>query len=203
MKDISRPSLLKPGELLRHAVVRLCLVALLLLALPSCVSVIRKDLMDAGTRKFSFPEVIKNPMLYEGKLFILGGRIVETRLTEQGSLIEAIYAPVDWTGALDDILMPTIRFRALCPREAGILDPVVYSKGREVTLAAVFERMEPGRIDDMEYAFPYFRIRQVYLWPKRVPVVYGPYYYGPYWGPRPYRSWGPWYYGGTGYYYLP
>jgi outer membrane lipoprotein len=179
---------------------RYLLLAMALAALTSasCVSVLRDDLMKSGVRNFSFTEVMKNPGLSHGKLFILGGRIVDTKLTEEGSLVEAIYVPVDWTGALKDLELPTTRFLALSPKEAGILDPMIYNKNSEVTLAAVFDGIREGKIDDMEYAFPFFRIRQIYLWGKRPQVSYGP----PYYGPWPYPYWGPRYYGGGRYYYI-
>jgi outer membrane lipoprotein len=165
------------------------------LMLTSCTYVIRKDLMDSGVRDFSFADVTKNPELYRGKLFILGGIIVQTKLTEEGSLIEAIYVPVDWTGALKDLEMPTTRFLALYPKEADILDPVIYDRGKEITVAAVFDGMQQGKIEEMDYTFPFFRIQQIYLWPKKMPVLYAPYpgpY--PYWGPGRYGRWGGYYY---------
>jgi outer membrane lipoprotein len=172
---------------------KLALFAAIFLALVSCTSVIRKDLMDVGTRDFSFPEVMKNPELYRGKLFILGGIIVDTKLSENGSLIEAIYVPVDWTGNLKDMEMPTRRFLALYPKDREILDPMVYKRDRKITVAAVFDGTRMGKIDKMEYTFPFFRIEQIYLW-ERLPAYYPPY-------PGPYPYWGPWYYGrGRAYY---
>ena len=171
------------------------LLLLLLFTLPSCVSVIRKDLMDQGIRGFSMAEVVKNPGLYEGKLFILGGRIVETKLTREGSLIEALYGPVNWAQEVDDLEKPTRRFLALYPKNGEILDPVIYGRGREVTIAAVFEGMRAGKIDDMEYQFPFFRAKQVYLWPRRAQIFYGPSPgLSPFWGPWRYGYYGPYYY---------
>jgi outer membrane lipoprotein len=176
-----------------HSMYRYIIVAIAFIMLTSCMSVIRKDLMDTGTRHFSFADLLKNPAAYQGKLFILGGRIVDTKLTRRGSLIEAIYVPVDWTGALKDIEPPARRFLALYPKDRSILDPVIYKRDRAVTIAAVFEGTETGKIDEMDYVFPSFQVVQIYLWEKRLPITCGP-YPGPCGGPYPY--WGSWYYGG-------
>ncbi len=111
-------------------------------------------------------QIIQNPQAYMGKLFILGGAIVSTRLTETGSLIEAVDIPADSAGYLEETRAKTGRYLALYPRELGVLDPILYGTGRLVTLAGEFTELRPGRIGDIEYTFPYFIIRQVYLWPE-------------------------------------
>jgi outer membrane lipoprotein len=156
--------------------------------LASCVSVIRKDLMDTGIRRFSFADVMKAPELYQGKLFILGGKIVSVKLTDKGSLIEAVYVPVDWTGALEEVKQPFTRFLALYPKSRGILDPLIYKKDREITLAATLSGTESGKIDEMAYIFPFFVAEQVYLWDETPMVLYAPYYP---WGSSYYRYPGP------------
>ena len=156
--------------------------ALLLLVISSCAPVLRKDLIQAGTRDFPFADLTRNPELYRGKLFILGGTIGNTTVTERGSLIEALYVPVDSSGYLRD-LRPDGRFLALYPKEQGILDPVVFGIGRRVTLAATFTGTRPGKIGQMGYVFPSFRIEQVYLWPQLRYTPYYDYYRGPYGGP--------------------
>jgi starvation-inducible outer membrane lipoprotein len=80
-------------------------VAILVLALFSLVwcsiPVIRNDLLDQGIRDVSMTRLAENPQPCKGKVFILGGAIVSTRLTETGSLIEAVYIPADSAGYLN------------------------------------------------------------------------------------------------------
>jgi outer membrane lipoprotein len=154
---------------------KIILLAITLFFLSSCASVLRKDLMETGIRNFSFTEVVKNPEFYQGKLFILGGIVVNTKLTESGSLIEALYMPVDWQGSLQDTKEQTRRFLALYPKEQGILDPLLYDKNREITLAAILTGVEEGKVDEMGYTFPVFEAVQVYLWEKRPDLLYTPY----------------------------
>jgi outer membrane lipoprotein len=61
-----------------------------------------------------------------------------------------------------------------------LLDPIVYRKGREITLAAEFLETKKGKIDDMEYIYPVFEIRQIYLWDEMRHYYNYPYYNYPY-----------------------
>lgn len=172
-------------------------VLFLALFLSSCAPVLRKDLMQAGSTAVPFAQLQETPLLYKGKLYILGGKIIRTRNTAQGSLIEAIYVPVDSNGYLKEYQRASqMRFLALLPRNKGFLDPEIYRKSREVTLAAEFTEIRMGKIDEVEYPYPLFTIVELYLWEEqqyRLPPYspwYGPYpyYYSPYSYPYP-RWW--------------
>jgi outer membrane lipoprotein len=167
----------------------------------ACAPVLHKDIMREGQRSVPMEAFRANPDLYRGKLFILGGVIVETRFVQEGSQIEVLSTPVDSRGNLQDGTETSGRFLAIYPKDRGTLDPVIYEKGRLVTLAGTFSDLRKGKIDDIEYVYPLFEIRQIHLW-EEAPDYYGypyhPYYpygyYGPYWG-HPYRGypyWGPW-----------
>lgn len=161
----------------------------------ACAPVLNRDLMKEGSSNPSLSELRANPEAYKGKLFILGGEIVETRFVQDGSQVEVFSIPVDSRGYLRDTDSSKGRFLAVYPRDKGLLDPVVYKKGRGVTLAGVFLETRKSKIDEMEYLYPVFEIRQIYLWDEQwdyagypyYPNYYAnPYWYNPYWGP-----WGP------------
>lgn len=136
--------------------------------------------MDAGIRDFALPDVQKNPAAYEGNLFILGGIIINTKAAAEGSLIEALYVPVNSRGYLKDIGTPHSRFLALLPKESGFLDPIVFNRGRNITLAGEFHGIRRGEIEEMEYTYPFFIIKELYLWDEKREYYYWPYYYEPY-----------------------
>ncbi len=166
------------------------ILILLCAAVTSCAPVLRHDLMEAGIREFSLPDVVKSPDAYEGKLFVFGGIIVTTKATPEGSLIEALLVPVNARGYLKDVDAPQNRFLALFPKESGFLDPIIFKKNREITIAAEFKGLREGEIDEMLYTYPFFVIRQLYLWAER-PEYYWPYYEPyPYWWDYPYRWYG-------------
>jgi outer membrane lipoprotein len=167
---------------------KLFFVALAFLVLSSCTTVLRKDLLCTGERHFTLEELTRNPDAYKGRLFILGGTIADTTVTNAGSLVKALYVPVDSYGYLKD-KKPDGRFLVIYPKERGVLDPVLYREHKKITVAAVFTGTEQGRIGQMEYVYPVFRVEEIYLWPKV--IYYADYCWGPYWGPY----WGPPYWG--------
>lgn len=161
----------------------------MLLAVAACAPVLNKDLMREGAREFEPRHLLETPEVFSGKLFVFGGVIVETRLVEAGSQIEALFVQVDRYGYLRETTGYRGRFLAIYPRSKGVLDPLIFKKGREVSLAAEFLEVRKGRIDEMEVSYPVFEIRQVYLWEEyrghpyyAWPAYYYPYpYYYPYW----------------------
>jgi len=178
---------------------RLCFITLILIALllSSCAPVLREEVMRAASFDFPVYDMRSNPAAYKGKLFALGGIIVQTKFTEEGSVIEAVYVPVDSRGNLKDIGALNERYLAIFSRDKGLLDPLIYRKNREITLAGEFIDIRRARIDEMLYAYPVFEIKEIYLWRETVYYPYYPYWYYPYYPywyePWPWwRPWGPW-----------
>jgi outer membrane lipoprotein len=122
--------------------------------------------MKMATFDVQLSEIKKNPTLYKGGLFILGGIIVSTTATEKGSLIEAVHVPVDSMGYLRGIGYVSGRYLAIYPKDRGVLDSMMYRKQREVTLAGKFIGLKSGQgmIHLREYVYPIFEIKELYLW---------------------------------------
>ena len=165
-----------------------------LFLLVACAPVLNRELMRDGTRNIPPSQIRANPDAYKGQLFIFGGVVAETRVTAMGSQIEGIYFPVDSYGYLKDRESADGRFLALYPQTRGMLDPLIYKRGREITIAGIFVGNRAGKIEEMEYSYPVFEIRQIHLWELRqvnymVPAY--PYYsyphggYDPWWRPFP------------------
>ncbi len=157
------------------------IVAALMIA--ACAGpVIKEDLLESGIRNVPMTELAAHPERYRGKLFILGGIIANTTVTDKGTVIEALYVPVDKKGYFEKA--PGLgRYKAFWPKSSGILDPMTYSRNRRITVAGTFEGIRRGKLDKTIYAFPYFDAVQIFLW-KETPAYpsyyYGPSYYGPY-----------------------
>ncbi len=163
------------------------------LILLSCARpVLHKSYLIEGDRNVSFAALREYPDQFKGKLFIFGGVIVQTRLLNVGSEIEAMQVPVDRSGYFEESGRSEGRFLAILPKDEALLDPAIFRRGRRVTLAAEFVGIMNGKIDEMEYAYPDFRIKQIYLWPRERYYYAPPYYYDPWFYPFPYYYWGPW-----------
>ena len=52
----------------------------------------------------------------------------------------------------------------------GLLDPVIYQKGKSVTAVGVIAAPESGKIGELEYQFPVLMATGIYLW-KETPQV--------------------------------
>jgi outer membrane lipoprotein len=170
----------------------------------SCAPVLSQQYMKEGIYNPNLTELKENPILNDGKLFIFGGIIVKTTATKEGSLIEAIYVPVTGRGYFKDWYSEGGgRFMALY-KGKQILDPIIFSEKREITLAAEFIGIRKGKIGELDYDFPYFEIKEIYLWQDyqtRDPYYYypPPYYYPPlyyrdYYRHRFYDPYYPWRY---------
>lgn len=175
---------------------RLSVITLVLLMVSSCAPVLRQDLMRGGIRNVPMSTIRESPDTYRGKLFILGGVVAKTRGTAEGSLIEAVFVSVNSMGYLRDVDVTGGRFLAVYPKEKGILDPMIFRKGREVTVAGEFIGTRSGKIDDMGYVYPLFEIRELHLWDEQrsytfVPPPY-PYWYYPRWYYDPWWQFSPW-----------
>jgi len=162
-------------------------IAILLAAflLSSCAHVLNKNLMQQGIFDASLSDIKANPVVNKGKLYILGGVIAKTTLTKEGSLIEAIYVPVNSRGYLKSLSATNGRFLAMYTG-SNLLDPLIFREQREVTLAAEFIGTRTGKIDEIEYIYPLFEIKEIYLWEERRDHDY---YNSP-----PYPYYPPWYY---------
>jgi outer membrane lipoprotein len=143
---------------------RLLLISAVVLVLSACSPVLTREVMNEGIRDVSFNQLRQAPDEYKGKVFILGGLIAETRFSQKGSQIEALSVPVDSLGYLRESGQPQGRFLAIYPKSKGLLDPLVYKKGREITLAGEFVEVRNGMIDEMEYVYPVFEIKEIHLW---------------------------------------
>jgi outer membrane lipoprotein len=160
--------------------------------LASCTPVLDRQFMDEGSRDASFATFREAPAQSQGRVFIMGGVIVRTKFTEEGTQIEAMHVPVDRYGAFEDSGRSEGRFIALMPKDVMLLDPVVYKKGRRITLAGEFIGTRTGRIDEMSYTYPLFRIRQVYLWKQKKKYDHPPHFYDRWFYPYPYYYRNPW-----------
>jgi outer membrane lipoprotein len=168
---------------------RILIIGIAAMLLAGCAPVLDKQFMQEGAREFQLSHLVETPEVFKDQLFIFGGVIVDTKLTEQGSQIEGLFVNVDCWGNLKDSEHYQGRFIALYPRSKGLLDPMIYQKGRQISVAADFVEVRKGKIDEMEYAYPAFEIRQIYLWDQYLdyPYYYWPGYY-PHYYPYYYRS---------------
>ena len=142
----------------------------LFLFVSGCAPIISKELRSRVEREITFPEVLKNPDAYKGKVVIWGGVIIGAKNAKEGTLIEILQKPSDSRGRPKDVDQSHGRFLALYD---GYLDVAIYSHGREVTVAGEIkgERILP--LGEIEYSYPLISVKEINLWrPERKERVY-------------------------------
>jgi outer membrane lipoprotein len=166
---------------------QLMILAVPLLFFAGCAApVISSQIRSEATPNLSFPIAHQNVETYKGATVIWGGVIIETENQPQGSEIVVLETPLHSDERPMGATHTQGRFIA---RTSKFLDPVVYRKGRRITVAGTITGEETRPLGKTEYTYPIIQIKQVHLW-RRELVVYPPssYYWGWGWG------WpGPWY----------
>jgi len=151
------------------------------LLLASCAHVISEEYSASALSDVSFRSVRKDIDKYKGSLFIWGGFIVKTTRTETGSEIEIVQNPLDKYGHIIDPDKSQGRFIVLHP---GELDPLIYARGRLITVAGELIGGRKITIEEKTYTYPLLESRELYLWWDDLYYSYPPYPYDPLWFPR-------------------
>lgn len=149
--------------------------------LSSCAAhVISRDVREGAVKDVSFRVAKENIETYKGMKFIWGGFIAATRFTEEGAFLEVVQNPVDDYGDIVDTDVSQGRFLAFTEKD---LDPLIYEKGRLVTVAGELTGSKTVKRKNRDYTYPILTLEEIHLW-KEQDYVYYPYdyWYGPYWG---------------------
>lgn len=173
----------------KHAV-----IALSVLLLVSCAHVISQETRTRAKTDVPFKELLSNPGSYLKEVFIVGGIIAETRNTQKGTEIEIVQAPLDRYGAISNEDISEGRFIVFTGKR---LDPLIFKKGRSITVAGELIGTRKGMLGEAEYLFPVFEVREIHLWREEryhyvYPYAYPYWWYDPFYSPYPYYWHYPW-----------
>ena len=121
-----------------------------------------------------------------------GGQIIKTEPGPQETCFYVLQRPLDDQARPKEGSSDSDTQGRFVACRAGFYDPEVFTRGRDITVVGVIQGTTSEKIGEYNYAYPRVEANVVYLWPKRVPVNYGPGWYDPYWGPYWGPGWGPW-----------
>jgi outer membrane lipoprotein len=139
----------------------IALTAILSLVLFGCTSVLSNQVVQQADDKVSFQDLQKQPQRYRGAVVILGGQIVETLVKEGETRVQVLQLPLG-TGQRPDITAPSQgRFIVIYKR---FVDPLIYEKGRKITVAGAVEGSQPVVLNDGLLDVPVLLERETYLW---------------------------------------
>jgi len=109
-----------------------------------------------------------------------GGSIVKVENRPAETVLEIVARPLQDYGRPAEEGESSGRFLA---RYSGFLDPMIYTKGRSVTVVGKIAGEEQRPIDKYTYGFPVVAIENYYLWEPlpSMPAYQPPYFYDPWW----------------------
>ncbi len=163
------------------------------LFLSGCVSTFPENLqVPSETNLLSFKAVLESPQAKDDSLARWGGVIAEIKNLDSKTMLEIVYFDLRGYGRPLVKDESAGRFRVYVDK---FLDPVVYRKGRSITVLGKLTDVEAGMIGEYEYKFPTITDAEVHLWKevKEVQIDYiDPW---PFWHYYPGQFYGPRYYG--------
>jgi outer membrane lipoprotein len=131
--------------------------------LQGCTYAISPAVTDRADKTITFEMLRSNPDVHKGKLLILGGTIAQVTVVKQGSLIAIDQKPLDFWNKPTRTSNTGGRFLVFYPRA---VDPLTYSFGREITVAAEVAGTKLKFLGDVEYDYPVLVSKEFKLWPK-------------------------------------
>lgn len=136
------------------------LLMLAIVSLLGCAHVISKELREKVDKEITPMALFKEPDAYMGKTVSLGGVIVSSLNTDEGTYIEVLQKPLDYRGKPEDTDISHGRFIIFYE---GYLDTAIYSRGREITVAGevIGKRLRP--LGEIQYQYPLIKSKELHL----------------------------------------
>jgi outer membrane lipoprotein len=168
-----------------------------LLAIAACVSacatsqLVTPELKPHIARDVSFEALKADPQKYQGRLLVLGGKVLNAKRLKDQTQIEVLQLPLNSAdGPIPDLSLSRGRFLAY---QTEFLDPATLPPGTLISMVAEVLGSKTQPLDEVEYTYPTVKIRRYKIWPQyeRPPYpYYSPWY--PYWDRWGYPFWDPW-----------
>jgi len=140
---------------------RLILAVLVSVLLSGCAPVLSNQITREADGKIAFPDLMKQPDRFRGAVVILGGQIIETVAKENETLVQVLQLPLGDRQQPDHRAAPQGRFLVVYPRFA---DPLIYEKGRKITVGGVVQGGRVITIGGRPYTVPALLERETHLW---------------------------------------
>jgi outer membrane lipoprotein len=139
----------------------IALAVVLSIALSGCTSALSNQSIREADDKITFPDLQRQPERYRGAVVIFGGQILETVVKEGETRVQVLQLPLGAQQRPDNMAASQGRFIVLYKRFA---DPLIYEKGRKITVAGVVEGDQVIMLNDGPYNVPVLLERETHLW---------------------------------------
>jgi outer membrane lipoprotein len=112
-------------------------------------------------RNVSFQELKKEPEKFKGTWVMLGGMIVASKYSKEGTLLEILQRPLETDGRPHQTDSTEGRFLV---QSDTFLDSAVYHEGRLITVVAEVIGRKELPLDDIMYPYPLLMVKDLHLW---------------------------------------
>jgi len=148
------------------------LLFFIIVSLFGCAHVVSKELRNKAYGEPPASVLFKDPDAFKGRTVILGGVIVSSTNTKEGTYIEVLQKPLDYRGRPEDTDASHGRFIIF---SEGYLETAIYSQGREITVAGEVIGKELHPLGEIQYPYPLLKSKELYLLEPRydIPVHLG------------------------------
>ena len=161
-------------------------ILLTILALSGCASNIPREIKEAPAGNPTVSEVRDDIDRYTGSRVRWGGSIAAVENRENETWIEVVALELAGYGRPAATDSSYGRFLV---RIDQFIDPQIYAKGRELTVAGVVESRIVRKIGEHPYTYPLIRASSYHLWPQYSTTRNADLYYRGYYG-WPYSRYG-------------
>jgi len=128
-------------------------------SLAAC-SVVSKSVREQAA-DLSFSELKENPAAYAGRTVILGGYVAAVENMEARTRMMVLQAPLDFQDQPKSREASQGRFLVVTE---DFLDPMVYEKGRKVTVGGTLLGETTETVGDYAYPMPRIKAAEIHLW---------------------------------------
>ncbi len=151
---------------------RRVMFAILILAACS-PPILERQLSEKAFLNVPLDSMVQYPHLYRGDLYLLGGKIIGSKKSERGLLIEALYIPADGRGYIKDLKLAQGTYLALLPADGAWADGATYRPGIYITVAAEFVGTDTGLTATGGEKHPLFVVKDVHVWGDEYTKAFG------------------------------
>ncbi|MHB1670648.1 MAG: Slp family lipoprotein [Acidiferrobacter sp.] len=135
-------------------------VALLALGLAGCAVHPRPEATHID-RHMGLQAVLAHPQRTRGARVRWGGVVVQDNVGPVHSTLTVLAYPLSASGRPRLSAMPEGRFQAVAP---GYLDPMLFARGRLVTIVGTVTGTRPGLIGQAHYLYPQVQLLASHVW---------------------------------------
>ena len=133
----------------------------LAIALTACSNIPDKLTVEETTNLTSFESAQAEKNANVGNSARWGGVIANVTNNADNSVLEIVHFPLTSSARPKQKDQTLGRFRVIF---SGLLDPVIYQKGRSITAIGTISTPEQGKIGEHKYEYPVIKANYVHLW---------------------------------------